>query len=77
MISLNTFILLTFYAFLRGCNCHLGWKFIAMKKNLMPRSFYGLSGKSITVENMYDRNMHGDQMDGSSENEHSLTEDSD
>jgi hypothetical protein len=50
---------------------------MATKKNLMPRSFYGLSGKSITVENMYDKNINGDQMDGSSENEHSLTEDSD
>jgi hypothetical protein len=27
-----------------------------MKKNLMPRSFYGLSGKSITAENISDKN---------------------
>lgn len=33
-----------------GCSCHLGWKFIATNKNLMPRVFYGLSGKSIGVQ---------------------------
>lgn len=33
-----------------GCSCHLGWKFIATNKNLMPRVFYGLSGKSISVQ---------------------------
>lgn len=34
-----------------GCHVHLGWKFISTKKNLVPRTFYGLSGKSLTVEN--------------------------
>lgn len=29
---------------------HVGWKFIAINHNLKPRSFYGLSGKSIEVE---------------------------
>jgi len=28
----------------------LGWKFVATKPNLVPRNFYGLSGKSFTVE---------------------------
>lgn len=29
---------------------HIGWKFIAVNKNLKPKNFFGLSGKSITVE---------------------------
>lgn len=29
---------------------HVGWKFIAINHHLKPRSFYGLSGKSIEVE---------------------------
>uniref|UniRef100_A0A336K518 CSON000081 protein n=1 Tax=Culicoides sonorensis TaxID=179676 RepID=A0A336K518_CULSO len=35
-----------------GCHVHLGWKFLATKKNLKPRKFYGLSGKSLTVESL-------------------------
>lgn len=31
------------------CSAHIGWKFIAVNKNLKPRTFFGLSGKSITV----------------------------
>ncbi|XP_063702361.1 protein cereblon [Culicoides brevitarsis] len=35
-----------------GCHVHLGWKFMSTKKNLKPRKFYGLSGKSLTVESL-------------------------
>ncbi|XP_058119897.1 protein cereblon isoform X2 [Anopheles coustani] len=37
-----------------NCRQHLGWKFVATKKNFLPKSFYGLSGTSITVK------LHGD-----------------
>nr|XP_040224089.2 protein cereblon [Anopheles coluzzii] len=37
-----------------NCRQHLGWKFVAEKKNVLPKSFYGLSGTNITVKS------HGD-----------------
>ncbi|XP_058064285.1 protein cereblon [Anopheles bellator] len=37
-----------------NCRQHLGWKFVATKKNFLPKSFYGLSGTNITVKS------HGD-----------------
>lgn len=32
------------------CSTHVGWKFIAVSKNLKPRTFFGLSGKSLTID---------------------------
>lgn len=32
------------------CSTHVGWKFIAVSKNLKPRMFFGLSGKSLTID---------------------------
>uniref|UniRef100_A0A182PJ24 Protein cereblon n=1 Tax=Anopheles epiroticus TaxID=199890 RepID=A0A182PJ24_9DIPT len=37
-----------------NCRQHLGWKFVAEKRNVLPKSFYGLSGTNITVKS------HGD-----------------
>ncbi|XP_053675288.1 protein cereblon [Anopheles nili] len=37
-----------------NCRQPLGWKFVAEKKNVLPKSFYGLSGTNITVKS------HGD-----------------
>lgn len=31
------------------CSSHIGWKFIAVTKNLAPKSFFGLSCKSLVV----------------------------
>ena len=31
------------------CSSHIGWKFVAVTKNLKPKSFYGLSCKSLVV----------------------------
>lgn len=36
-------------AICNACNNHIGWKFIATKRSLKPRKFYGLCGKSIRV----------------------------
>lgn len=33
----------------KRCSSHIGWKFIAVTKNLKPRTFYGLSCKSLVV----------------------------
>ncbi|XP_058811690.1 protein cereblon-like isoform X2 [Topomyia yanbarensis] len=35
-----------------NCRQHLGWKFVATKKNYLPASFYGLSGNSIKVKSV-------------------------
>ncbi|GAB0100490.1 Protein cereblon [Sergentomyia squamirostris] len=32
------------------CRWHLGWQFVAEKKNLMPQSFYGLSQRNIVLK---------------------------
>lgn len=31
------------------CSSHIGWKFIAVTKNLKPKTFFGLSCKSLVV----------------------------
>lgn len=31
------------------CSSHIGWKFLAFTKNLRPKSFFGLSCKSLVV----------------------------
>lgn len=31
------------------CQSHIGWKFIAVTKNLKPKTFFGLSCKSLVV----------------------------
>lgn len=31
------------------CSLHIGWKFLALNKNLKPKSFFGLSCKSLVV----------------------------
>lgn len=31
------------------CSSHIGWKFHALNKNLKPKSFFGLSCKSLVV----------------------------
>lgn len=31
------------------CTTHIGWKFVAVTKNLKPKSFFGLSCKSLIV----------------------------
>lgn len=36
------------------CGSHLGWKYLAEKPNLVPRNFFGLTGKSIRVESAQD-----------------------
>lgn len=36
------------YVHCAHCNAHLGWKYFS--RNLMPKSFLGLTGKSIIVE---------------------------
>lgn len=33
----------------RECDTHIGWKFIAVTKNLKPKTFFGLSCKSLVV----------------------------
>lgn len=33
----------------KKCNTHIGWKFIAVIKNLKPKTFFGLSCKSLVV----------------------------
>lgn len=43
------------YVHCSHCGNHLGWKYFAEKPNLMPKYFYGLSGKSIKVENAQDQ----------------------
>lgn len=48
-----------------NCQVHIGWKFIALKKNLAPRSFFGLSGKSLVIEKAKIASTDG----GSTENE--------
>ncbi|XP_055534026.1 protein cereblon-like [Wyeomyia smithii] len=35
-----------------NCREHLGWKFVATKKNYLPTSFYGLSGNNIKVKSV-------------------------
>lgn len=32
------------------CQSHIGWKFIAVVKNLKPKTFFGLSNKSLIVD---------------------------
>lgn len=31
------------------CSSHIGWKFLALNKNLKPKAFFGLSCKSLIV----------------------------
>lgn len=31
------------------CSSHIGWKFVAVTKNLKPKAFFGLSCKSLVV----------------------------
>lgn len=38
------------YVHCAHCGNHLGWKYLAEKPNLVPKNFYGLTGKSIRVE---------------------------
>lgn len=33
----------------KKCSSHIGWKFIALEKNLKPKTFFGLSCKSLVV----------------------------
>lgn len=33
----------------KNCSSHIGWKFIAVTKNLKPKTFFGLSCKSLVV----------------------------
>lgn len=33
----------------KECDTHIGWKFIAVTKNLKPKTFFGLSCKSLVV----------------------------
>ncbi|XP_055587848.1 protein cereblon-like [Uranotaenia lowii] len=35
-----------------NCRQHLGWKFVATKKNYLPKSFYGLTGSNIKVKSV-------------------------
>lgn len=34
----------------RKCRHHVGWKFISKNVKMTPRSFYGLSGRNLTVK---------------------------
>lgn len=36
-------------AICKVCSSHIGWKFIALTKNLRPKTFFGLSCKSLVV----------------------------
>lgn len=49
------------------CHTHLGWKFIAVVKNLRPKTFFGLSNKSLVV---------GDKDSGERESENDESNDS-
>ncbi|KAJ6640313.1 Protein cereblon [Pseudolycoriella hygida] len=33
-----------------SCHHHLGWKFIAIKESVIPKSFFGLSGSCVLIE---------------------------
>uniref|UniRef100_A0A182WK39 Protein cereblon n=1 Tax=Anopheles minimus TaxID=112268 RepID=A0A182WK39_9DIPT len=46
-----------------NCRQYLGWKFVAEKKNVMPKSFYGLSGTNITVKSHGDLKKPEDEFD--------------
>lgn len=39
------------------CSNHLGWKYYSDKPNVVPKTFIGLSGKSIFVQNIRDSEM--------------------
>uniref|UniRef100_A0A182JW43 Protein cereblon n=1 Tax=Anopheles christyi TaxID=43041 RepID=A0A182JW43_9DIPT len=46
-----------------NCRQHLGWKFVAEKKNVLPKSFFGLSGTNITVKSHGDLKMAEGEFD--------------
>uniref|UniRef100_A0A182SR45 Protein cereblon n=1 Tax=Anopheles maculatus TaxID=74869 RepID=A0A182SR45_9DIPT len=46
-----------------NCRQHLGWKFVAEKKNVLPKSFYGLTGANITVKSHGDLQKTEDEFD--------------
>ncbi|XP_058449602.1 protein cereblon-like [Malaya genurostris] len=56
-----------------SCRQHLGWKFVATKKNYLPVSFYGLTGSSIkvnsTVEVTSENIADGDDDDDDDDND--------
>lgn len=52
LVSVLFELLISYCILFSGCHVHLGWKFMATKKNLNPRKFYGLSGKSLTVKSL-------------------------
>lgn len=33
-----------------ACHHHLGWKFLAIKESVVPKSFFGLSGSCVLIE---------------------------
>lgn len=39
------------YVHCAQCSNHLGWKYYSSKSNIVPKSFIGLSGKSINIQN--------------------------
>lgn len=54
------------YVHCAHCNVHLGWKYFS--RNLMPRSFIGLTGTRINFENVTAAGAdHSDMTDSSAE----------
>ncbi|CRL05180.1 CLUMA_CG018056, isoform A [Clunio marinus] len=51
----------------KRCNSHVGWKFIAVTKNLKPKTFYGLSCKSLVVSRDAEENFTIEDDDDSSD----------
>lgn len=53
------------------CSSHIGWKFTAVTKNLKPKSFFGLTCKSLVVSpkgNEKCSDQEGSDSDSSSDN---------
>lgn len=48
------------YVHCAQCNNHLGWKYYSSKPNVVPKTFIGLSGKSINVQNDTEREREAD-----------------
>lgn len=44
-----------------SCSTHIGWKFLALTKNLKPKAFFGLSCKSLIVLPEGKSNVHDEK----------------
>lgn len=50
----------------KKCSSHIGWKFIAGTKYLRPKTFFGLSCKSLVVSPESKRDADGNESTGDS-----------